>query len=504
MKAQTSRITLVSLICLALLATFSASGAQAPISPTPPEYAQNGMFCIEGRSSGPSLNHHQVARTSPTLEDGTSIDKIVINGPPTPPPGYDRIAVGLPEPNQDEAINVLANVPAFNWSYGCSATSAAMIAGYYDRTGYANMYTGPTTGGVMPLDNSSWPDSVDGNGDPRHECPLSATHNGFDGRTIRGHVDDYWIAVDNTSPDPFIGNWTEHTYGDCTGDYMKTNQSSFDNHDGSTGFWNDPSGAPLHWDQMEASGYDTDDGGYGLKLFYESRGYTVSDMYNQYILGWDGNTQGFTYDQYKAEIDAGRPVMIHVEGHTMVGLGYDDTTNLMYIHDTWDYLDHTMIWGDAYSGMQHMGVTIVQLEDISPTAPTVTGITPSSGVNTGTVHITNLAGTNFQTGATVKLTKLSQPDINAHSPTVVSSSTITCDFDLTDAAIEQWNVVVTNLDWQSGMLANGFTVNTGGMSVCLFAPGAQDPSTTSTRHVLLHRGCLRHRGLPDHELGRYH
>ncbi len=381
---------------------------------------------------------------------------------------------------------------------------------------------------------------------------------------------------------------------------MKTNQSSFDNHDGSTGFWNDPSGAPLHWDQMEASGYDTDDGGYGLKLFYESRGYTVSDMYNQYILGWDGNTQGFTYDQYKAEIDAGRPVMIHVEGHTMVGLGYDDTTNLMYIHDTWDYLDHTMIWGDAYSGMQHMGVTIVQLEDISPTAPTVTGITPSSGVNTGTVHITNLAGTNFQTGATVKLTKsgqsdinapsptvvssstitcnfdptgsatgqwnvvvtnpdsqsgtlingftlnpsptaptvtsitpssgvntgtvhitnlagtnfqtgatvkltkLSQPDINAHSPTVVSSSTITCDFDLTDAAIEQWNVVVTNLDWQSGMLANGFTVNTGGMSVCLFAPGAQDPSTTSTRHVLLHRGCLRHRGLPDHELGRYH
>ncbi|MCK4316689.1 MAG: hypothetical protein KAX24_13055, partial [Anaerolineae bacterium] len=40
MKARTSRITWVSLICLALLATFSVSGAQAPTSPTPPEHSQ--------------------------------------------------------------------------------------------------------------------------------------------------------------------------------------------------------------------------------------------------------------------------------------------------------------------------------------------------------------------------------------------------------------------------------------------------------------------------------
>ena len=34
-------------------------------------------------------------------------------------------------------------------------------------------------------------------------------------------------------------------------------------------------------------------------------------------------------------------------------------------------------------------------------APTVTGITPATGVNTTTVSITNLAGTNFASGATV-------------------------------------------------------------------------------------------------------
>ena len=47
----------------------------------------------------------------------------------------------------------------------------------------------------------------------------------------------------------------------------------------------------------------------------------------------------------------------------MVGIGYDDATNLMYIHDTWDYSTHTMTWGGSYSGMDHYAVTIVNLEE---------------------------------------------------------------------------------------------------------------------------------------------
>ena len=49
-----------------------------------------------------------------------------------------------------------ADVPAFNWTYGCSATSAGMLCGYYDRNGYPNLYTGTVNGGVCPLDNSAW------------------------------------------------------------------------------------------------------------------------------------------------------------------------------------------------------------------------------------------------------------------------------------------------------------------------------------------------------------
>ena len=94
-------------------------------------------------------------------------------------------------------------------------------------------------------------------------------------------------------------------------------------------------------------------------------------------------------------------------------------------------------------------------------APTITGITPSSGQNTTSISITNLAGTGFTSslgGATVKLTKTGQTDIAATGVTVVSANQINCTIDLTGKATGQWNVVVTNPDAQSGTLANGFTV----------------------------------------------
>lgn len=93
--------------------------------------------------------------------------------------------------------------------------------------------------------------------------------------------------------------------------------------------------------------------------------------------------------------------------------------------------------------------------------PTVTAITPNSGVNTGIVSITDLAGTGFQAGATVKLTKASKNDIVATSVNVVTTTEITCSLDLASQALGLWNVVVTNPDTQSGMLENGFTITDG-------------------------------------------
>ncbi len=126
------------------------------------------------------------------------------------------------------------------------------------------------------------------------------------------------------------------------------------------------------------------------------------------------------------------------------------------------------------SGTLTNGFTIT--ESIIIPAPVVTSITPNTGVNTGTLHITDLAGANFQTGATVQLTRTGQTTINATSVVVVSPTKITGDLNLNGAAPGAWNVLVTNPDGQSGALPGGFTVTPGhaeGMSVTVSVSGGQ-------------------------------
>jgi len=285
--------------------------------------------------------------------DSTGQEIIGIVVPGKPPDDF-----RMPPAEPTESSFTLSHVPGYDWSFGCSATSAAMMAGFYDRTGYTNMYSGPTNGGVAPLDNSVW-GSVVINGETRKLCPISATRDGLDGRSIYGHVDDYWISYGNTNPDPYItNNWPQHAWGDCTGDYMKTNQSFHQNTDGSTTFWYYTNGNPY------SGNGSNNDGMYGLKQFFESQGYTVTGYYNQYIYGYNGNTLGFTFTQYKQQIDAGRPVLIQVQGHTMLGIGYNETGNIVYLRDTWDYISHQMTWGGTYSTMQHYAVCVIQLESL--------------------------------------------------------------------------------------------------------------------------------------------
>ena len=56
------------------------------------------------------------------------------------------------------------------------------------------------------------------------------------------------------------------------------------------------------------------------------------------------------------------------------------------------------------------------------------------------------------------MSKTGQADIEATNVQVVSSSKITCDFDLYGAAPGNWDVVVTNTDSQQAILAEGFRV----------------------------------------------
>ncbi|PIE71575.1 MAG: hypothetical protein CSA22_01745 [Deltaproteobacteria bacterium] len=306
-----------------------------------------------------------VMAASSSDADTETFERILINAPPTPPKNVTRKAVQLPSPDPAKGIAMIQDVPAYTWSFGCAPTSAAMVAAYYDRNGYPDMYTGPTNNGVMPLNNDDyWSSWVDACGRSLHRCPLAATQKGLDGRNPRGHVDDYWKCYGSTESDPYINSWPEHAAGDCLGDFMGSNQSALNNVDGATYFISLTSGNPLHASTIFNEGPDfyNKSGLCGIVEFYNSRGYNVVEAYNQKI--HPTHAAGFTYTQYKAEIDAGRPVLLHVTGHTLVGVGYKDdgVTELLYIHTTWDHNVDTMTWGGNYNDHPLYMVTVVKLD----------------------------------------------------------------------------------------------------------------------------------------------
>jgi PKD repeat protein len=98
----------------------------------------------------------------------------------------------------------------------------------------------------------------------------------------------------------------------------------------------------------------------------------------------------------------------------------------------------------------------------TPAPPTVTDITPASGIRGTTVQITNLSGTGFVLvpKPTIQLVNNANT-ITATNITVVNPNTMTCTFTISPYAITgPWNVKVTNADIQSGMKIGVFTVET--------------------------------------------
>lgn len=360
-------LTVMLVLALGSLPTALA----APPDQTPPGQAPTPYFSVEAIR----------------LRDGTQLDRITINGPATPPLGYEeeRKPVALPTPDQALATNSLP-VPTYSWIFGCSAVSASMIGAYFDRNGRSNIYTGPTDGGVMPLNNSVWPTWTDSAGDTYPGNPLTASRLGSDGRTTRGSIDDYWVSYGNNASDPYItGGWAQHAWSDAFGDYMKTSQSAYGNTDGATTFYNlTSSSTPLTCAAMVGYGIADDDGTYGRKLFYEARGYEVTDCYSQKT---DNTiTGGYSFAQFKASIDAGYPVFLNLAGHSVVGVGYLDPS-IVYINDTWDFSTHSMTWGGSYAGMALQSVSIVNPGGIAPPpAISINNASVTEG-NAGTVDM---------------------------------------------------------------------------------------------------------------------
>jgi len=253
--------------------------------------------------------------------------------------------------SQDYGGN-LSNEPDYAWWYGCSPTSAGMMMGYYDRNGYGGLlYSNLVPGGVAESSTfgvAAWSTQA--------QSTIASSR----------HVSDFYVSGYNASGDDVPGAPTGPL--NSLADFMGTSQDVYGNPNGATSFWNWTNGSRMTSSDIYGLGasYYNDSGMYGMLEYAQYAGYDVTQLYNQYADSL-GLTYGFTYDDYKAEIDAGRPVMVHVYtegvgGHSMMGYGYDESGgNYVVLNDTWSAGPNTMLWGGSYGGMALSDVTVMEL-----------------------------------------------------------------------------------------------------------------------------------------------
>lgn len=84
------------------------------------------IFLIISISTAGTLNSYGVESDNPYVvsrfvQDGKTIDMVIVSG--RPPEFYRAPAAVIPETSFSAGTNSLSNVPAFDWSYGCAATS---------------------------------------------------------------------------------------------------------------------------------------------------------------------------------------------------------------------------------------------------------------------------------------------------------------------------------------------------------------------------------------------
>lgn len=211
----------------------------------------------------------------------------------------------------------LTDVPDYEWHMGCFGTACGNLIGFWDRHGFANYYTGPTAGGVAPL-TSFGPNSG--------IFSLWASQAGIDGRpaSLPGHADDYYIDYESTTRDPYLtAGRPEHT-PDCIGDFIGLNQWKWNdlagecrgNIDGfSFNFFDHTGRRRGNFTPTNAAGAAIPDIQSGLRAFSASRGYPADSFSQLTDFNPDrtiGN-EGFGFQDIKAEIDAGYPVLLFMQ-----------------------------------------------------------------------------------------------------------------------------------------------------------------------------------------------
>lgn len=242
-------------------------------------------------------------------------------------------------------------VPQVKYMYGCTATAMGMLLGYYDRYGYLGYNVSNLIKGDVELNARDYSGSI-------YDMDAFDTVLGS-AIASKGHVKRFFgQEAPHEYPYTFVNGTTNLNISvfDCIADFLGTSQYWRDNNDYSTTYFPNTtlqyiinstqkrtvsSGSisittPIRCQDMK----------YGLMLYVQKAGYAL-DKYNTKDTYVDTIGGKFTFEDYMAEIDAGRVVLVHIEGHTMTGYGYNASTREIIFDDTYQH-DQRMKWGGTY------------------------------------------------------------------------------------------------------------------------------------------------------------
>lgn len=265
---------------------------------------------------------------------------------------------------------LLANtMPQAEYMYGCTPTAVAMLLGFYDMYGYRGKNYSDLIAGVVAQNSRG----TDGN---KYDMDAFDTVLGLATASkdyvyrfySRGDLDiitgnksgSYWttsgeeeleysFTSGGEGPELRTDNWN------CIADYLGTGQCWRGNDNLSTSFSvmsleeaintnsvityiSDETTRTIDWRYTTMI--------YGLYLYVRDKGYAL-DTKSTGIYAVDVNNGSFTFEDYMMEIDAGRPVLISITEHSMVGYGYNAETREIIFDDCYE-ADQRMVWGGTY------------------------------------------------------------------------------------------------------------------------------------------------------------
>jgi PKD repeat protein len=239
---------------------------------------------------------------------------------------------------------VIPGVPPYSWHHGCGPTAAGMVIGYWDGNGFDALVPGSAATQTVAVNEMI-----------ASEGPAS-------------NYTDYCLPIDNsgTHPQP-LPDLSEPPAGDehpdeCVADFMKTSQSAHWNYYGWSWF-SDVGPALEHY----------------VKLIKPAGYYATT---SRLTMGWN-----FDWNVFRAEIDAGRPLVFLVDtnadgntDHFVTAIGYDVVDDVLKYacFDTWTPAIHWEDFAQMTSGQPWgiYGAVTFQITAV-PTDVVITG--PTSG-----------------------------------------------------------------------------------------------------------------------------